>query len=197
MPGLVPGIHVFAAMHLTVKTWMAGIKPGHDGVLLPDAWKFRYVAAVPVGNARSVTLSQLMRIVSRAAALVSLALALASPARAGCSGNCEPSVEVAQAAMQQIFKQTFLSAYTLVSFERLDGRSGERYGSVFYEMRIRAVLHYDGVRLRCRRPSCPELHHYLLENDAASKKATVAGWLFLEQDGDGWKTVPLTLPSPR
>ncbi len=99
--------------------------------------------------------------------------------------------------MQQIFKQTFLSAYTLVSFERLDGRSGERYGSVFYEMRIRAVLHYDGVRLRCRRPSCPELHHYLLENDAASKKATVAGWLFLEQDGDGWKTVPLTLPSPR
>ena len=56
--------------------------------------------------------------------------------------------------MQQIFKQTFLSPYTLVSFERLDGRSGERYGGVFYEMRIRAVLHYDGVRLRCRRPSC-------------------------------------------
>ena len=60
-------------------------------------------------------------------------------------------------------------------------------------MRIRAVLHYDGVKLRCRRPSCPELHHYLLENDASSKKATVAGWLFLEQDGDCWRTVPLTL----
>ena len=132
----------------------------------------------------------------RAAALVGLALALASPARAACSGNCEPGVEVAQAAMQKIFKETFLSPYTLISFERLDGRSGERYGGVFYEMRIRAVLHYDGVRLRCRRPSCPELHHYLLENDAASKKATVAGWLFLEQDGDGWKTVPLT-PGPQ
>ena len=134
-----------------------------------------------------------LRIVSRAAALVGLALALATPARAACTGNCEPSVEVAQAAMQQIFRQTFLSPYTLVSFERLDGRSGERYGGVFYEMRIRAVLHYDGVKLRCRRPSCPELHHYLLENDAASKKATVAGWLFLEQDGDRWRTVPLTL----
>ena len=138
-----------------------------------------------------------MRIVSRAAAIAGVALVLASPARAVCSGNCEPSVEVAQAAMQQIFKQTFLSPYTLVSFERLDGRSGERYGGVFYEMRIRAVLHYDGIRLRCRRPSCPELHHYLLEDDARAKKATVAGWLFLENDGDGWKTVPLTLPSPR
>ena len=159
--------------------------------------KFRYVAAVPVGNPRSVTLSEFIRIVLRAAAIAGVALALAAPARAACSGKCEPSVEVAQAAMQKMFKETFLSPYTLVSFERLDGRSGERYGSVFYEMRIRAVLHYDGVKLRCRRPSCPELHHYLLENDAASKKATVAGWLFLEQDGDGWKTVPLTLPSPQ
>jgi hypothetical protein len=138
-----------------------------------------------------------MRIALCAAAIAGVALVFASPVRAVCSGNCEPSVEVAQAAMQQIFKQTFLSPYTLVSFEKLDGRSGERYGGVFYEMRIRAVLHYDGIRLRCRRPSCPELHHYLLENDAASKKATVAGWLFLEQDGDRWKTVPLTLPSPQ
>jgi hypothetical protein len=137
-----------------------------------------------------------MRTVLRMAAIAGVALVLATPARAVCSSNCEPSVEVAQTAMQQIFKQTFLSPYTLISFEKLDGRSGERQGGVFYEMRIRAVLHYDGIRLRCRRPSCPELHHYLLENDAASKKASVAGWLFLEQDGDGWKTVPLTLPSP-
>ena len=119
-----------------------------------------------------------MRIVLRAAAMAGVALALATPARAACSGSCEPSVEVAQAAMQKIFKETFLSPYTLISFERLDGRSGERYGGAFYEMRIRAVLHYDGVRLRCWRPSCPELHHYLLENDAASKKATVAGCSF-------------------
>jgi hypothetical protein len=138
-----------------------------------------------------------MRIALRAAAIACVALALAAPARAACSGGCEPSVEDARAAMQQIFRQTFLSPYTLISFERLDGRSGERYGGAFYEMRIRAVVHYDGVRLRCRRPSCPELHHYLLEDDARSKKATVAGWLFLENDGDGWKTVPLTLQSPQ
>ena len=137
-----------------------------------------------------------MRIVLRAAAIAGVTPVLVSPARAACSGNCEPSVEVAQAAMQQIFRQTFLSPYTLVSFERLDGRSGERYGGVFYEMGIRAVLHYDGVKLRCRRPACPELHHYLLEEDARSKKATVAGWLFLEQDGDRWRTVPLT-PGPQ
>jgi hypothetical protein len=138
-----------------------------------------------------------MRIVLRAAAMAVVALALAVPAHAACSGNCEPSVEDARAAMQQIFKETFLSPYTLISFERLDGRSGERSGGVFYEMRIRVVLHYEGIKLRCRRPACPELHHYLMENDAAGKKVTVAGWLFLEQDGDRWKTVPLTLQSPQ
>ena len=116
-----------------------------------------------------------MRIVSRAAAIIGLRWRSQPPARAVCSGNCEPSVEVAQAAMQKMFRETFLSPYTLVSFERLDGRSGERYGGVFYEMRIRAVLHYDGIRLRCRRPSCPELHHYLMENDAASKKVDGRG----------------------
>jgi len=68
--------------------------------------------------------------VLRAAALISLALVLVSPTHAACRGNCEPNVEVARAAMQQIFKQTFLSPYTLVSFERLDGRSGERQGGV-------------------------------------------------------------------
>ena len=135
-----------------------------------------------------------MRASLRAIAIVVfLALALSAPAFAVCSGRCEPSEEDARAAMQQIFRQTFLSPYTLVSFERLDGRSGERYGGVFYEMRIRAVVHYEGVKLRCRRASCPELHHYLLEDDARTKRATVAGWLFLEQDGERWKTVPLTL----
>jgi hypothetical protein len=146
-------------------------------------------------------LSSIVRAVSReilrVAALAGfLAVALSAPAHAACNGRCEPSDEDGRAAMQQIFKQTFLSPYTLVSFEKLDGRSGERYGGVFYEMRIRAVLHYEGIRLRCRRPSCPELHHYLMENDAAGKKVTVAGWLFLEQDGNGWKTVPLT-PGPQ
>jgi len=29
MPGLVPGIHVFAPF-IQRKTWMAGTKPGHD-----------------------------------------------------------------------------------------------------------------------------------------------------------------------
>jgi hypothetical protein len=137
-----------------------------------------------------------MRAVMRAAAIAGVALSLTTSARAACTGNCEPGIEDARAAMQQIFRQTFLSPYTLMSFERLDGRSGERYGGAFYEMRIRAVVHYDGVRLRCRRPSCPELHHYLLEDDARSKQATVSGWLFLENEGHGWKTVPLT-PGPQ
>jgi len=37
MPGLVSGIHVFAATKRR-KTWMAGVKPGHDELWrwLPD-----------------------------------------------------------------------------------------------------------------------------------------------------------------
>src|SRR4029078_9039185 len=97
--------------------------------------------------------------VLRAAALISLALVLVSPTHAACRGNCEPNVEVARAAMQQIFKATFLSPSTLVSFERLDGRSGERYGGVFYEMRIRARPPYDRGKPRCRRPPFPGVDH--------------------------------------
>jgi len=32
MPGLVPGIHVFAELKQE-KTWMAGTKPGHDEII--------------------------------------------------------------------------------------------------------------------------------------------------------------------
>ena len=66
-----------------------------------------------------------MRIVLRAAAIVGFALVLVSPARAVCNGNCEPSVEVAQAAMQRFSGKPF-SALHAHLFERLDGRSGER-----------------------------------------------------------------------
>lgn len=33
----------------------------------------------------------------------------------------------------------------------------------------------------------PELHNYLVEVDAAAKKATIAGWLFFEQGPDSWR----------
>ena len=34
MPGLAPGIHVLLTI---AKTWMAGIKPGHDGRIIASA----------------------------------------------------------------------------------------------------------------------------------------------------------------
>jgi hypothetical protein len=39
MPGLVPGIHVFAALP-QVKTWMAGTTPGHfvPGAAMTGEW---------------------------------------------------------------------------------------------------------------------------------------------------------------
>ena len=97
--------------------------------------------------------------------------------------------------MQKIFKETFLSPY------RSSRSSGSTAATVSGMAACSTKCDPRRASLRRRQaslpaPVMPELHHYLLENDAASKKATVAGWLFLEQDGDGWKTVPLT-PGPQ
>jgi len=34
---------------------------------------------------------------------------------------------------------------------------------------------------------CPELHNYLVEIDKIAKQAKIAGWLFFEQEGSGWR----------
>jgi hypothetical protein len=128
----------------------------------------------------------------RAAAVAAAVLALASPAGADCPG-CEPSVESARTIVERTLKAAFLSPFTLVSFEKLDGRGLETQGRKVYEMRIRAVVNYQGISLRCRRKFCPELHHYIMDVDAAAKTATVASWLFFEEDGSGWR---LFAPNP-
>ena len=43
------------------------------------------------------------------------------------------------------------------------------------------VLNYSGDKLRCRTSCCPELHNYSVEIDETAKKATIAGWLFLNK----------------
>lgn len=115
---------------------------------------------------------------------------LASLAHAACGPgdkSCEPAIDDARARIERLLDQAFLPPYALVSLEKLDGRGIETPNKKLYEMRFRAVLDYSGDRLRCRKPLCPELHNYLFEVDAAAKKATVAGWLFLEQDKQGWR----------
>ncbi|HEY7230971.1 MAG TPA: hypothetical protein VH558_11425, partial [Pseudolabrys sp.] len=93
-------------------------------------------------------------------------------------------------------KSAFLSPFTLVSFEKVEGHAVDTKGRRIYQMRIRAVLNYAGIRLRCRRKLCPELHHYVVQIDAASKKATVLGWLFFEQDSQGWHRFDAATPVP-
>ncbi len=51
MPGLVPGIHVFAGF--ARKTWMTGTKPGHDHLRKKPLRCFRVVPAhAPGGGGR-------------------------------------------------------------------------------------------------------------------------------------------------
>ena len=137
-----------------------------------------------------------MRAIRRAVAIAGLAIALASPARAACTGDCEPTVDAAKATIQQILKSAFLSPFSLVSFEKVEGHAADTQGRRIYQMRIRAVLKYAGIKLRCRRRSCPELHHYVVQVDAATKKATVLGWLFFERDAEGWHPFDAATPAP-
>ena len=81
---------------------------------------------------------------------------------------------LAAAAVAHTLNAAFLSPFTLATFEKLDGRSLETQGRKVYEMRIRAVVKYQGISLRCRRKSCPELHHYIMDVDTAAKTATDA-----------------------
>lgn len=127
-----------------------------------------------------------MRIGRRA--IIIGALLAASPAgHAACSGDCEPTTDDVRAKVERLLDSAYATPHALVSFERLDSRSLEMRDRHVYETRFRAVLNYSGNVLRCRNSLCPELHNYAVDIDAAAKKATVAGWLFLEQDSHGWR----------
>jgi len=117
-------------------------------------------------------------------------LVLSSAGHAACgpgTEGCEPAIDEARAKLERLFGSAYLTPHTLVSLEKRDGRSLETRGRRMYEMRFVAALNYSGDRLRCRKHLCPELHNYLVEVDAAAKKATIAGWLFFEQGPDGWR----------
>ena len=89
--------------------------------------------------------------------------------------------------MGQLLNSAFLPPYSLSVLEKLDGRGIETQGQKKYEMRILAIVTYSGDTLQCRISLCPELHNYLVEVDKIEKKAKIAGWLFFEQEGTGWR----------
>jgi hypothetical protein len=117
-------------------------------------------------------------------------LALSSPGHATCGPgdeSCEPSVDEARTKIEGLLNSAFLTPYSIVSWDKFDGRSVETQDRKIYEMRFLAVLNYSGDKLRCRKSLCPELHNYLVEVDEAEKKATIAGWLFFERAEQGWR----------
>jgi len=117
-------------------------------------------------------------------------LALSSPSYAACDTGhegCEPTANEIQAKVEQLLNSAYLTPHSIVSLNKFDGRSFEAEGRKTYEIRILAVLNYSDDKLLCRISSCPELHNYVVRTDVAAKKATVAGWLFFEQAGQGWR----------
>ena len=126
------------------------------------------------------------------AVIISLiTLALSSPGYAACDPgheSCEPTANEIQAKVEQLLNSAYLTPHSIVSLKQFDGRSFEAEGRKTYEIRILAVLNYSDDKLLCRLSSCPELHNYVVTTDVAAKKATVAGWLFFEQQvGQGWR----------
>jgi hypothetical protein len=117
-------------------------------------------------------------------------LTFSSPGRGACGPglvSCEPSAEEARAKIERLLDSAFATPHSIVSLEKLDGRGVETQDRKVYELRFWAVLSYSDDKLRCRMKHCPELHNYLLEIDETAKKATIAGWLFFEQAGQGWR----------
>lgn len=119
--------------------------------------------------------------------LIITLIALSSSGYAACDGACEPSVDDMRAKVEQLLGSAFLPPYSLSALEKLDGRSFETQGQKKYEMRFFAVVTYSGDSLQCRIKLCPELHNYLVEVDKTEKKAKIAGWLFFQQEGPGWR----------
>jgi hypothetical protein len=119
-----------------------------------------------------------------------ITLALSSPGYSACDtghDGCEPSANEVQAKVEQLLSSAYLTPHSIVSLNKFDGRSFETEGRKTYEIRILAVINYSGDKLLCRLSSCPELHNYVVRTDVAAKKKTIAGWLFFEQVGQGWR----------
>jgi len=117
-------------------------------------------------------------------------LALSSPLNAVCApGNesCEPSENDARAKIERLLDSTYLTPHSVVSLEKLDGRSLAAQGRTIYEMRFFAVVNYSGDKLLCRTKFCAELLNYSVKIDEPAKKATIAGWLLFEKAGQGWR----------
>ena len=133
-----------------------------------------------------------MRTLRRSAIIISLmTLALSSPGHAACGPgyeSCEPSAVEVRAKVERLLDSAWLTPHAIASLEKFDGRSVDTQGRKTYEIRILAVLNYSGDKLLCRLSSCPELHNYVVRTDETAKKATIAGWMFFEQQvGQEWR----------
>jgi len=119
-----------------------------------------------------------------------MTLAMSAAGHAACGPgheSCEPSADEVRAKVERLIDAAWSTPHSIATVQVFDGRSLQIDGQKKYEMRIFAVIHYSGDKLLCRTKFCPELSNYLVQDDAAAKKVTVAGWLLFAHGQQGWR----------
>ncbi len=129
-----------------------------------------------------------MKLNTMTAGIIAFALSCSGHAACGLGNNqCEPPSVVTRAKVEQLLNSALSSPYSIMSLETVDGHSGDALGRKTYEVRFSAVINYSGDELRCRTTLCRELQNYSVTVDKTAKRATISGWLFLEETRQGWR----------
>jgi len=124
------------------------------------------------------------------ALIIMTVLLIAYQANAACilgMGSCKPTEEDGQAVLLRRLQGIFVPPWTVTSFKKTNGTSGNLGGVDVYDMEFIAIISYPTPQLKCHSPLCPELvGKYIVQVDEAKKLVAIGGHLSFHKTENGW-----------